>query len=243
MTHLRAHGGRPGRADRVAAARGAGGGPRPAGFGARTMDDVVAGVFAQRRFQLQVIGAFATVALLLAALGIYGVTAFWVNQRTQEIGIRIALGARGGDVVGMVMRQGVALTLWGMLAGLAGALPFEPVAARAAVRDGLLRSRDFIAIAALLLATAMAACYLPARRATRVDPDARATLGVASRALRYDLRYARKMAADRRLRRDRRRRRRRAVAPSAEGAAADASRRAGRRPEHQRDHGQRHIRA
>jgi ABC-type antimicrobial peptide transport system permease subunit len=139
-------------------------------FGVRTMNEVVAGVFAQRRFQLQAIGAFATVALLLAALGIYGVTAFWVNQRTQEIGIRIALGARGGDVVGMVIRQGVALTLWGIVAGLAGALPLSRLLRGLLFGTDFFDPATFVAIAALLLATALAACYLPARRATRVDP-------------------------------------------------------------------------
>ena len=130
----------------------------------------MAQVFAQRRFQLQMIGAFAAVALLLAALGIYGVTAFWVSQRTQEIGIRIALGARGGDVVGMVMRQGVRLTLWGIAAGLAGALPLSGLLRGLLFGTSFFDPATFAAIAALLLATATVACYLPARRATRVDP-------------------------------------------------------------------------
>jgi predicted permease len=139
-------------------------------FGARTMEEVVARSFAQRRFQLQTIGGFAAVALLLAALGIYGVTAFWVSQRTQEIGIRIALGAGGGDVVRMVMRQGVRLTLWGIVAGCAGALPLSRALRGLLFGTEFFDPATFAAIAALLLATAMLACYLPARRAARVDP-------------------------------------------------------------------------
>ncbi len=139
-------------------------------FGTRTMEEVVARSFAQRRFQLQMIGAFAAIALLLAALGIYGVTAFWVNQRSQEIGIRIALGARRGDVIGMVLRQGLRLTLWGVAAGLAGALPLSRVLQSLLFGATFFDPVTFAAIAAVVLGTAMFACYLPARRATRVDP-------------------------------------------------------------------------
>jgi putative ABC transport system permease protein len=139
-------------------------------FGVRTMEEVVARSLAQRRFQLQMIGAFAAVALLLAALGIYGVTAFWVNQRMQEIGIRLALGAGGGDVVRMVLRQGLALTGWGIAAGIAGAAPLGSVLRSLLFGTTVLDPLTFAAVAALLLGTAALACYLPARRATRVDP-------------------------------------------------------------------------
>jgi predicted permease len=139
-------------------------------FGARTMEQVVARSLAQRRFQLEMIGAFAAIALLLAALGIYGVTAFWVNQRAQEIGIRIALGAGGGDVIRMVLRQGLALTGWGVAAGLAGSLPLSRALRTLLFGTQFFDPATFAAIAALLLATSLAACYLPARRATRLDP-------------------------------------------------------------------------
>jgi len=96
-------------------------------FSIRTMDEIVSRSLAQRRFQLQMIGAFALVALLLAGMGIYGITAFWVGQRTQDIGIRIALGAHAGDVIRMVLRQGLSLTTRGVLAGIAATLPLTRV--------------------------------------------------------------------------------------------------------------------
>jgi predicted permease len=139
-------------------------------FGVRTMEQVVERALAQRRFQLQMIGAFAAVALLLAALGIYGVTAFWVHQRRQEIGIRIALGASGGTVIGMVLKQGLALTLWGMVGGLAAAVPLARVLRTLLFGTGAFDAVTFAAIGLLLLTAAAAACYLPARRASRVDP-------------------------------------------------------------------------
>jgi predicted permease len=139
-------------------------------FGVRTMEQVVARALAQRRFQLQMIGAFAGVALLLAALGIYGVTAFWVHQRRQEIGIRIALGAPAGNVVAMVLKQGLAITLWGMAGGFAAALPLARVLRTLLFGTGAFDAPTFAGIALLLLGTAVAACYVPARRATKVDP-------------------------------------------------------------------------
>jgi len=139
-------------------------------FGIRSLEAVVAGSLAQRRFQLQATGAFALIALLLAAIGIYGVTAFWVSQRTQEIGIRVALGARGVDVIGMVVRQGLALTLWGVLAGLAGALPLAGLLRTLLFGTTPFDPLTFGAIAVLLAGSALLASYIPARRATRVDP-------------------------------------------------------------------------
>ncbi len=141
-------------------------------FGVRTLEEIVARSLAQRRFQLQAIGAFAVVALLLAAIGIYGVTAFWVRQRTQEIGIRVALGAQGSDVVWMVLRQGLKLTACGVAAGLAGAVPLALVLRSLLFGTQPFDPLTFASIMILLAITAMVACYLPARAATRVDPIA-----------------------------------------------------------------------
>ncbi len=139
-------------------------------FGIRSMQEIVARSLAQRRFQLEMVGAFALVALALAMMGIYGVTAFWVGQRTQEIGIRIALGAAGRDVVGMVLKQGLTLTIWGIAAGLAGAIPLASLLRSLLFGMGPFDFWTFAGITGLLLAAAMTACYLPARRATSVDP-------------------------------------------------------------------------
>lgn len=139
-------------------------------FGVRTLEEVVSRSLAQRRFQLQMIGAFAGIALLLAAIGIYGVTAFWVRQRTQEIGIRVALGAQDADVMRLVLRRGLQITVWGVLAGCAGTVPLA-----LGLRSLLFGTRPFdlvtfASIVTILAATSLAACYLPARNAMRVDP-------------------------------------------------------------------------
>ncbi|MFL5580848.1 MAG: ABC transporter permease [Gemmatimonadaceae bacterium] len=136
----------------------------------RTMEAAVAESMSQPRFYTLLLGAFATVALVLAAVGIYGVIAYTVALRTREIGVRMALGATGRHVVRMVMREGMALTLVGVLIGLAGAL----------ATSRLLRSllfeispTDPLALAGggvLLALVAVLACIVPARRATRVDP-------------------------------------------------------------------------
>ena len=109
-------------------------------------------------------------ALLLAALGIYGVTAFWVQQRRQEIGIRIALGAPGGKVVAMVLRQGLAITLWGVAGGLAAAVPLARALRALLFGVGAFDLTTFLGIVLLLVAAACGACWLAARRATRVNP-------------------------------------------------------------------------
>jgi putative ABC transport system permease protein len=136
----------------------------------RTIDEVVDELLAERRFQLTLVLIFAVAALLLAAIGVYGVVSHTVARRTNEIGIRMALGASRSDVRLMVVRQGLAPVAAGLAAGLAGAL------AAARLASGFLfgvRPADpptFAGVAVLLLAAALAACYLPARRATRVDP-------------------------------------------------------------------------
>jgi putative ABC transport system permease protein len=136
----------------------------------RTMDDVVGRSIAERRFTMLLLASFAAVAVLLAAIGVYGVLAYVVSQRTQEIGLRLAIGAAPDDVVRLFLREGVTLAIVGLAAGLAGAL----VAGRAL--DALLfgvTSTDpitYAGVAGALGFAALAASYLPARRAARVDP-------------------------------------------------------------------------
>jgi predicted permease len=135
-----------------------------------TLERVVASSVDDRRFALVVVAVFAVVALALAAAGVYGVMSYTVAQRTREIGIQMALGARRGQVLGLVLGRGIRLAGVGVLVGLAGSL----AATRAL--SGLLfgvTATDpltLVGVAALLIATAIAACLGPARRATRVDP-------------------------------------------------------------------------
>lgn len=139
-------------------------------YNARPMSDVVAVSLAGRRASTLLVGAFAILALLLALVGIYGVTAYHVTQRTHEIGVRMALGAQARHVLGHVMGQSLRLTLAGLVLGLCGAL------ALTRVLESLLydvRPTDpvtYAASAALLGAAALLACLLPARRAMKVDP-------------------------------------------------------------------------
>ena len=136
----------------------------------QTMDEAVAESIAPQRFSTVLLGLFGSVALLLAAIGIYGVTAYSVSQRTREIGIRMALGAQARDVMCMVLGQGSRLVLVGVGLGLAGSL----LATRALASQLYgVRATDpvtFAGIALLLGGMALLATYLPARRATRVDP-------------------------------------------------------------------------
>jgi putative ABC transport system permease protein len=135
-----------------------------------TVTSLLSGSVAARRFNLLLLEGFATLALILAAVGIYGVISYNVSQRTRETGIRIALGARTTDVIGGVLRDGLGMTALGLAAGLLGAV------ALSRVLRGLLfevTPGDPVALAGaagLLLAVALVACTIPARRATRVDP-------------------------------------------------------------------------
>jgi putative ABC transport system permease protein len=141
-------------------------------FGERTMEDVVAASLAQRRFAMQLATAFGVVALLLAGIGIYGVMAYSVNQRTREIGIRLALGANAADIMRWVLKSGMRLTLAGVSVGLLGAF------ALTRLLKGMLYSIaptdpiSYAVLALLLSGIALLACYIPARRATKVDPMA-----------------------------------------------------------------------
>ena len=134
------------------------------------MADVVAGALSRPRFNLLLVASFASVALGLAAVGIYGVVALLVTQRTREIGVRIALGPRRADIIRVVLADGMAPVLAGGVAGVAGSL-----AATTAIRSMLfgvspLDPVSFAVAPAILAAVALLACYVPARRALRVDP-------------------------------------------------------------------------
>jgi predicted permease len=135
-----------------------------------TMDDVVAEANAEPRFEMALLGVFAGVALLLAAVGIYGVMSYSVERRTHEIGIRISLGASRTDVLKLVVRQGMVLALAGSAAGIVGALLLSRLMTK--LLYGVLPTDPltFTGVAVLLTLVALAANYLPARRATRVDP-------------------------------------------------------------------------
>jgi predicted permease len=139
-------------------------------FGAETLNDTVATSLTDRRFGMEMIGLFALTALLLAGLGIYGVTSYSVSARTREIGIRLALGAPKGTVLQMILRQGLALTLVGAAVGFVFALFVSRL--MTGVLYGV-RPTDpltFAGVAALLVAVASLACFVPARRAIRTDP-------------------------------------------------------------------------
>jgi ABC-type antimicrobial peptide transport system permease subunit len=134
------------------------------------MDELISESTASRRFNLYLLSAFAAAALLLAAIGIYGVVAYSVGQRTQEIGVRMALGAARGDVLRMVLAPGMMLTLIGAALGIGGALALTRL--MSAMLFGV-RATDpltFAITAIVLVLAAALASYIPARRAVKVDP-------------------------------------------------------------------------
>jgi putative ABC transport system permease protein len=139
-------------------------------YNVRTMDDVVMNSLGTRRVSMQLFAVFACAALLLAALGIYGVMAYSVTQRTQEIGLRMALGAQKSDVLRLVIRQGMTLTAIGVVVGLAGAFALTRVIGNLLYGVTATDPATFVAIPLVLLFVALLACYLPARRAARLDP-------------------------------------------------------------------------
>lgn len=139
-----------------------------------SVEENLSSSFARRRFSLNLIGVFGLLAMILAAIGIYGVVAYSVTERTQEFGIRMALGAQRRDVLAHVIRRGISHALFGIGLGLAGALMLSRLITN--LTAGLLfeiNATDpvtFAAIALLLVIVAVLACYLPARRATKADP-------------------------------------------------------------------------
>ena len=136
----------------------------------QTLDVSISNSASQPRFRTALLGAFAVMALLLAAIGIYGVIGYSVAQRTQEFGIRMALGARPLDVLRMVVGKGAALGIAGVAFGLVASLLLTRTLASFLFQVKATDPLTFIAVSALLIAVALFACYLPARRAVRVDP-------------------------------------------------------------------------
>jgi putative ABC transport system permease protein len=135
-----------------------------------TLTDVVRDTVAPRRFNTMVLTLFAGIAMILAALGIYGVIAYSVAQRTHEVGIRMALGAQKSDVLGLIVRQGVILTLIGVAIGLAIAVALTRLMTTLLFGVAPTDATTFVAVSLLLIFVALLACYIPARRATKVDP-------------------------------------------------------------------------
>ncbi len=136
----------------------------------RTLDDIAHTAVASRRFTLLLVCCFATVALLLAAIGLYGLIAYSVSQRAHEMGIRLALGAKAKDIIALVAKEGMGLALGGIALGLAGAFTLtrllESLLYNISATDWL----TFSVVSILLTGTALVACLVPARRATKVDP-------------------------------------------------------------------------
>jgi putative ABC transport system permease protein len=139
-------------------------------FRVMTMERIVTESMTQRRFAMTLLGIFAVVALVLASVGLYGVMSYSVTHRTNEIGIRMALGARVPDVLAMVVGQGMKLSLAGVGIGLAGAFALTRVMRTLLFSVSATDPLIYVAVALLLGAVSLVACYVPARRATKVDP-------------------------------------------------------------------------
>ncbi len=139
-------------------------------FAVRTLDEVVAQQMAPRRLAVMLISVFASVALLLAAIGIYGVMSYAVTLRTTEIGIRMALGAERDDISRMVLRFGVKMSFIGVAVGLLASFGLARTMAGLLFQTSVTDPPTFSIVPLLLMAVALVACYVPARRATRVDP-------------------------------------------------------------------------
>jgi putative ABC transport system permease protein len=136
----------------------------------KTMEHIVSESVTQPRFNLFLLGLFGGIALLLSAAGIYGVTAYSVTQRTHEFGIRMALGAQVGDVLRMILGQGMLLIVAGIVVGLVASFALTRLMKSLVFGVSVTDPLTFVAITLLLSVVALIACYIPARRATKVDP-------------------------------------------------------------------------
>ena len=134
------------------------------------MEQWISASAAQPRLDSSLLELFAFAALLIAAIGIYGVLSYSVNQRTREIGVRMAMGAQRGNVMRLVAREGMTVALAGIGAGLVGAYAMSRVLASLLYGVESHDPKTFIGVAGVLLIVAAAACYVPAARATRIDP-------------------------------------------------------------------------
>ncbi len=139
-------------------------------FAIRTMQEIETAATASRRFSMQLLGAFALLALLLAAIGIYGMTTYLVSQRTREIGIRVALGATPLSVLRLIVGYALTLAGGGVLVGIVAALVVTPLMRGMLFDVSPTDPATFISIISTLVATAVIAAFRPARRAARVDP-------------------------------------------------------------------------
>jgi ABC-type antimicrobial peptide transport system permease subunit len=139
-------------------------------FGPQTMDEVISDSLAARRSSMMLLNLFAAVALLLASVGLYGVISYLVGQRTQEFGIRLTLGAQPKDLFRLVLGHGLKMALGGVALGLIAALLLTRLMANMLYGVSATDPATFVIIALLLMAVAVLASLVPARRATKVDP-------------------------------------------------------------------------
>ena len=141
-------------------------------YGVSTLEDRMGALSEQRRFQTSLLLAFAVIALVLAAVGIYGLIRYSVTTRSREIGIRMAVGAHGGDILRLILREGLTLSVAGLIVGLLGALALTRFLSSLVFGISPTDPITFVAVSVLLTGVAMIASYLPARRAARIDPVA-----------------------------------------------------------------------
>jgi predicted permease len=139
-------------------------------YNVQTLSEVVSNSFAARRLSMMLLGVFASLALVLACVGIYGVISYLVGQRTHEIGVRMALGAQRNDVLQMVIGHGARMALMGVVIGVGAALGLTRLMANQLFGVSAHDPLTFAGVATLLILVAIAACYIPARRAMRFDP-------------------------------------------------------------------------
>jgi putative ABC transport system permease protein len=144
--------------------------PNQVVFYVRPLTDFISDAVAQRRFNMLLLALFATLALILAAAGIYGVLTYTVTQRTRELGIRFALGATGADALRLVIGQGMKLAMLGVGAGLLTSLALTRLLRNLLYGVSATDPLIFATVSLLSILVSLIACYLPARRATKVDP-------------------------------------------------------------------------